>query len=563
MWPLPFMAAALPLPPTSRIERKGLMAILTSADHEHFIEHGYLVLRGIVPAEVTTAAVAALEDETCDPEARRIAVAACTVDGMLDAIGELFGAGYTLTRRRGGSDLARVHQPDAEWVTPRAHVDDSYPTIMPGGWAVGSFTFLTPVQSHGGAFICFPGSYRRYRQLMAHSCECIKGAAQLPENSGSPMEFLAEAGDVLLFHHLCGHTGSDNLVDPVTRHALLNRWHPEERIVPDDKPFDAMTTIEKVNSAHYQACSKPQTTAADEADSAALAAGVSPWASVHTCAILHFGGCLHLCYTGDIDSHRIHRAVSTDGIHWRAAAPIDLEIGQIRTLQFHQYGLDAILGASTLDGDMYVFSSVDMDAWTLRSTLHGARTATPWFIYAQYPSKVAGGQAVFVVPLDQPDQVVCRWGEDWDGAGTWQSQSVALRAPAGHLIEDVTIAAHFGDSNCTFIVDLGIVDLGIDPGVVDQDNSAGRTRPFYAQPKDVAVAETGLHPLPYDCATAPRNLRILHRARRYWLVTYLRATDAGERMFWGSIDWSDEKPRLRELCTSAQLRQARSIVGLL
>lgn len=505
------------------------------------------MLRGVVPTDIAAAAVAALEDDGCAPDTRRAAVEACTVDTMLDAIDELFGEGYTLTRRRGGSDLARVQQPGTPWPEPRAHVDDSYPTIMPGGWAVGSFTFLTRVQAHGGAFVCFPGSYRRYRALMARSCECIKGAAQVPENSGPHMEFLAEPGDVVLFHHLCGHTGSDNIVDPVTRHALLNRWHPEQRIVPGDKPFATMTTIEKVNSARYQAHCEQAPSERNVVDPDPLVAGITLAKSVRSFAILHFGGCLHLFHVGHDDPHLLQRAVSDDGVDWNLLEPIDLQVGDVRTLQFHQYGIDAILGISTTAGSTRVFSSIDMENWRPRSMLDGVHTATPWFVYAQYPSKVAGGQAVFVVPQDRTDQVVCSWGDDWDGADSWTTRSVALRAQASHCIEDVTIAAHFADSSCTFVVDLR--------------NNDSDTQPYYAQPQDVAIADTELRPLPYDCDTAPRNLRILHRARRYWLVVYLRPTAAGDRMFWGRIDWSAAEPALHELLTPAQLHEAWSVVG--
>ena len=84
---------------------------------------------------------------------------------MLDGIAELFGAPtYTLARRRGGQ-LPRPYQPDAKWTAPVAHVDDSYPTTMPTGWAVGSFVFLTRVRPRGGDLVVSPGSYRRYRGL--------------------------------------------------------------------------------------------------------------------------------------------------------------------------------------------------------------------------------------------------------------------------------------------------------------------------------------------------------------------------------------------------------------
>src|SRR5262249_43933019 len=124
-------------------------------------------------------------------------------------------------------------------------------TIMPGSWAVGLFVFLTRVPSHGGAFILFPGSYRNYRRLFSVSPEVIKSQVSPIENSGPYMEFLAEPGDAVIFHHAMGHTGSTNITNPQTRLALLTRYYPRPRICPGNKPLEAMSTIEKANSLRY------------------------------------------------------------------------------------------------------------------------------------------------------------------------------------------------------------------------------------------------------------------------------------------------------------------------
>ena len=128
--------------------------------------------------------------------------------------------------------MARPHQPDINWGAPTAHVDDSYPTLMPNGWAIGTFIFLTKVRSHGGAFIYYSGSPLRYRQGMAQSYHSIKEVAAASQYSGPFKEFLAEPGDVLFFHHLMGHTGSDNISDATTRHALLTRWRANSVVAP-------------------------------------------------------------------------------------------------------------------------------------------------------------------------------------------------------------------------------------------------------------------------------------------------------------------------------------------
>ncbi|HJN27719.1 MAG TPA: hypothetical protein QF604_07365 [Candidatus Latescibacteria bacterium] len=150
------------------------MPTLSAADHEHFIEHGYVVLRAAVPHDTIEVAVEYLEAHPDDRGRQTDVVSACTTERMLDGIAELFGAPtYTLARRRGGNNMPRPYQPDEEWLEPVAHVDNSYPTTMPNGWAVGSFIFLTKVRPRGGAFVVFPGSNLRYRQQLAAICAKI------------------------------------------------------------------------------------------------------------------------------------------------------------------------------------------------------------------------------------------------------------------------------------------------------------------------------------------------------------------------------------------------------
>lgn len=132
----------------------------------------------------------------------------------------------------------------------RAHCDDAYGTLMPQGWALGSFIFLTPVESRGGCFIIYPGSHLRYRHAMGTvGPGGYKGIA--PEYSGELHEVVAQPGDAVIFHHLMGHSGSVNVASEHTRHALLNRYHPSVRIAPaPDLSLEDMSTLERANSVN-------------------------------------------------------------------------------------------------------------------------------------------------------------------------------------------------------------------------------------------------------------------------------------------------------------------------
>lgn len=184
--------------------------VLRPEDHEHFLEHGFVVVKNSIPPEIIAAAVKALERKSFEGTPGMVGykpvqgseVEACTTDKIHQAIAELLGTEYPFEPRRGGSDMPRLHQPDAEWHTPTAHVDDDYPIFMPDGWALGLFIFLTPVKTRGGAFIYFPGSYLRYQRLMSKTSQALKGYTAKVKYSGKFYEFLAEPGDALLFHHL-------------------------------------------------------------------------------------------------------------------------------------------------------------------------------------------------------------------------------------------------------------------------------------------------------------------------------------------------------------------------
>ena len=146
-----------------------------------------------------------------------------------------------------GADGAPLVMPEQRHI---AHIDDNFPSVMPSGWAVGSFIFLTDVPVEGaGAFTCFPGSPARFRVRTAHNQRCLVESAPLV--GGAAREMLVEAGTVVLVHHIMGHCGSTNFAIPTTRHAFFPRWKPTGRVVPGFKPYDQMSTLEKANSARY------------------------------------------------------------------------------------------------------------------------------------------------------------------------------------------------------------------------------------------------------------------------------------------------------------------------
>ena len=158
-----------------------------------------------------------------------------------------------------------------------------------------------------------------------------------------------------------------------------------------------MSTIEKANSARYLAHRfgldlHVGYTPIDAESNNLLRRGFTGLGQVQSYALLHFEDRAQLLFATTAEPARIRRLCSEDLIHWQEVAPLSLAAGPIRTLHLHQYGFAAILAITTQSGETQVFSSVDFGYWKPLARLPHSWTSTPWYVYAKYPSKIAGGQ---------------------------------------------------------------------------------------------------------------------------------------------------------------------------
>ena len=157
---------------------------------------------------------------------------------------------------------------ERDWQAPKGgHIEGYNPTKggWKGGFLLGALTYLEDVEESGcGAFYYWKGSHRPLQRFFhTHPGRLIDGCPLDPADplnpargdqaddvlidthgtwctdvlnehcpggyTGEPAEWLAPAGDLLLWHHWIVHSSTQNLHGDRPRFALFGRWHHRER----------------------------------------------------------------------------------------------------------------------------------------------------------------------------------------------------------------------------------------------------------------------------------------------------------------------------------------------
>ncbi len=536
-----------------------LSPILSETDHRHFLEHGYVLLRGVVPESAIEEAVAALE---ASEEAR--ASNPGTQPFFHTQLPEVDEAIPMQAIQRAGLELIgpdhpvnlpqrlvyiprRLQQDDAR--LDRWHIDLVYPMLTPDAWAINTFVFLTRVKVGGGAFHFDKGSPRRVRaELLRNGMSTVRGDGKLRIGPGEPVEFLAEPGDILLYSYLMGHTASINTSDPQTRHAFAaGIFQLTDRLVTKDRPVEAMSTAEKASSTRYHRSvdpSLPDYTPAPDAPRSPATGG-----RLRTHVTLRDQGRIHLLLVEDARPNVVRNFSTTDWSRWDEAPPLVLDTAtSITRLDWEHRPEPGLLvsveepgGARVrrFRGESFAESRfVELDA------VEDAIAAENTYAHPAYGARQAQGDIELRVPASDPTRVEWTCAMETGSPDDGPLDGVSFVVPEGRRILD-------------FIAKPDLPDHRL---VVELQDAAGDTEVCWAvSPHLDDFSGASLQPLDGD--EPVRCLRLHERSRHYWLASYIGG-DGGDEVRWAVIDWAVDA-RLRRLATREQLADALAIVELI
>ncbi len=222
--------------------------MLTTKQVEFFQENGYLILEKLIDSEIIdvwreqiwTHFKSSLETPETWPDEYVVQNFGFSPNfgqlSVMQEIVEQLGGGQF--SGGGGAPLVRWPKPDAEWKMPNSGHIDAY---GPGGWSpflMGATTYLYDVEPGGGAFVFWPKSHKSTHKYFLKHPEQVDGSFTKIDGWGwhvfsdlspeGPREFIASAGDVVLWHAYLCHTGSGNIRNS-PRIGLFARYHHKRR----------------------------------------------------------------------------------------------------------------------------------------------------------------------------------------------------------------------------------------------------------------------------------------------------------------------------------------------
>lgn len=213
------------------------MSVLSAEQKADYERDGYLLVSGLIPAEIVSAAKARMDQMLQEPERKPFfgteAFNDCYTEQLCAAAAELGGEAETRPYYPVTGAFVIVSQPsEGEWEWPQPHIDhaikDHGHHVFPRPFRVASMLFLNDIAQHGGGTIVWPGSHRKIERLAQSDPKYYDLMFTLNSELdkaglGEPVELTPRAGDILFYHYLCAHAGSKNVTDQ-PRLGMNYKW---------------------------------------------------------------------------------------------------------------------------------------------------------------------------------------------------------------------------------------------------------------------------------------------------------------------------------------------------
>ena len=227
--------------------------MLSESDIESFVRDGYIVAKGLIPADLVDASLDTIwrelsidpADEATWPESAIIVshelnpmMKPCRTPET-DAVAACL-AGPHIRRGGGYSPVINFPRPGAPEFEPMGfHIDGiDVTTLWPGHRYMVVLGYLTDTCDHGGATAVRPRSHRVLLEHWLTTGTTPNGATSVPDlDYAGPVPVPGAAGDVIFMHYLLAHGSSHNR-DSHPRVALNGVIAPsaEELYVPKIGP---------------------------------------------------------------------------------------------------------------------------------------------------------------------------------------------------------------------------------------------------------------------------------------------------------------------------------------
>lgn len=176
--------------------------------------------------------------------------------GVRDVIDTMFGSPDEWNGERTFQLFVTAYDPDAEAkLSPQGHIDFVRCPIPVMGSGFMFQLSLVDSERFSGNITIYPGTHRdvQRRVIDNPAWRYPTDAGELPQVE--PFEFVAEAGDMLLFHHLVLHNGNSNHAANRTPRVVIHGQGLRDAWLREVDPATARSPWERslAVSGHYRA----------------------------------------------------------------------------------------------------------------------------------------------------------------------------------------------------------------------------------------------------------------------------------------------------------------------